>query len=167
VRTRDPESKRSAAAVKRRDRLHERFITKLDTRGGMWNDAPPADSRPWRCVHPECLTFVRLSLRSAGRTKTVPPISEILHAHDAIRELHPEPRFPIRKALAWRFGISVAAVRKALRDARRSPSHEDQEFAIQHPDGTMTDLELWEDLLSTEDFSEVAKVARKPPTKTA
>ena len=120
-RPRNPGSYRSIAAEKRRNRLRELSAFARAQGYGVWStiDAPLANPRPWRCNHVECTAVERLFLRTGHRTITV-SAAAILGARDAIRELHPAPRFPITKALAWRFGISVGSVRKGLAIARRA-----------------------------------------------
>lgn len=45
---------------------------------------------------------------------------------------------------------------------KAAPSR-DQEFAIEHRDGTLTDLDLWRDILDPDDIAELEKLAKTPP----
>lgn len=101
---RDPSSKRSAAREKRARRR---------------NTGVYSNPRPWRCLHLECLTVERVILNTGRRPRTVPSPYEILAAAEELRALHPELDFPLRAAVAWRFGISVHEAHRLLRLARR------------------------------------------------
>jgi len=61
----------------------------------------------------------RVFIRTGRRTRTVPSLAVILQAAQQLRALHPAHHFKLHAALAWRFGISSGAIRKALKAARR------------------------------------------------
>lgn len=99
----DPNSKRSAAAEKSLDRIKDLIR--------------PA---PWVCTHPECLAKELTWVNTGRRTRTVPSPAHVMAAALVLRTNHPEASFPMRAALAWRFGVSPEAIRLALRAARRA-----------------------------------------------